>query len=130
MTRALLLMTLGVVACAKPPPPKIEPPPSTLEWPKGAPRRIAVNAYAEYEKLTKILAGFAIPVVKGREALQAEVTLHFSRCDELSQQGTVARIEETESGRVLLYLSRPMGECEPLMYDVARAITTSWSAKK
>lgn len=125
MRRALLLLAV-LAGCARPPPPKVEPPPSKLVWPKGTPRQLAVNAYTEYEKLTRILGGFAIPVVKGRQGLQAPVTLYFSPCDDLRAQGTTARIEETESGRVLLYLSRPMGECEPLMYDVARAITEAW----
>lgn len=124
---ALLLLLLWVAAgCAKPPPPKIEPPPRTLVWPKGVPHRLAVNAYEEYGKLTKLLGGFAVPVVKGREALDAEVTLHFGRCDDIREQGTTARIEDNQSGVVLLVLQRPMGECEPLMYDVARAIVEAW----
>ncbi len=119
---ALLL----AAACAKPPPPKVEPPPRKLVWPKGVAHRLAVNAYDEYPKLTRLLGEYAIPVVKGRQALETEVTLYFGRCDDLREQGTTARLEETQSGVVLLYLSRPMGECEPLMYDVARAIAEAW----
>ena len=124
-----LALVLALAGCATPPPPKVEPPPTTLTWPKGVPHGIALQAYEEYAAVEKVLAGYGVPVLKGQAMEHADVTLYFARCDDLRTQGTVARIEETRTGRLLLQLFRPLGGCELLMRDVAEAITTSWRAR-
>ncbi len=129
MSLRLVALLLVVAACAKPPPPPPEPPPREFKWPKGVPRRLALQAYEEYGAVEKVLLGYGVTVVKGRDTQAAELTLYFDRCDDIRTQGTTARIEETASGRTLLVLSRPLGGCQALMTDVAEAIDQAWKKR-